>query len=198
MELSFASAMVQPPTVRCIGIELLPFSLGHLLILEHCGSGFVNEQDVTFCDLIEAAFVCAHTWEQNLSLARKPFRRWLRLKAWGIFAGKFNIAIAERAMRLHIETARSIPSQKRPQSGACRYLASEWTTRLYKFLRANGIAHSEALNMPLCIAQKMLVAELEETEKAEFHAVRDDPITRAMARALDEAEASGLFDKERN
>jgi hypothetical protein len=179
MQQDFASAMVQPRVVRCIGLPLKPFSLGHLLLLRHLDSAFVTGGQKTYNDFLTAVFVCAHSWEENQKILRSRFRQWLQVKVWSAFAGNFNIA-------------RETPEQKDGKPGATRYLVSEWEARIYKFLRWVGCSHIEALDMPLAVAQAMFIAELEEGERASFKVERDDPISRALSGVLEKAEREGF------
>lgn len=184
----FANIMVQPPTVRCIGVLLKPFSLGHLLILRQMQSAFVTGGARTFSDFIAAAFVCAHGWRENQKLLRSPFRRWLQCRLWALFAGRFNVPVQVQVLQEYINDAREVPEQKAGKPGATRYLHSEWDTRLYKLMRASGFSHIETMDSPLALVNALFIAQLEEDEKATFKVLRDDPITRALSAVLAEEE----------
>jgi hypothetical protein len=175
----FATTLVDPPRVRCLGVEMLPFSLGHLLTLRAMGNRFVTGEFPIYDDLISAAFVCAHTFEENQKLMRQPRRRWLRLKVWGAFAGKFQLVTQLLVMRRHIEEACAMP-ETRKVKGEVRYLYSEWETRLYAHLLALGHAPSAALNMPLLLANKLFIAHLEETNAVAFKSVVELAREKAM------------------
>lgn len=192
MQQDFASAMVQPGAVRCIGIPLKPFSLGHLLLLRQMGSVFVTGGQHTYQDFISSAFICVHDWEQNQRLLRSLLRRWLFCKVWAALAGPFNIPIQAQVLAAHINDAREIPEQKTGKPGATRYLHSEWDTRIYKFLRSIGCGQIESLDMPLAVANALFIAHLEEEEKASFKVVRDDPISRRLSDVLAQAERGGF------
>jgi|GEM_PF-4011282 len=191
MQQTFASAVVQPNPVRCIGVPLKPFSLGHLLLLRQMESAFVIGGRCSYPDFIATAFICVHSWEENLRLLRQPFRRWLFCKVWSLLAGQFNVPIQVQVLAHHINAARETPEQKSGKPGCTRYLHSEWETRIYKFLRSIGCEHVEALDMPLAVANALFISQLEEDEKAEFKVLRDDPVTRALAAVLDGKGATG-------
>lgn len=177
-------------------MKLLPFSLGHSLVLTHLESGFITGEPPTYPDLIVTAFVCSSNWRQNQAMLRSPRRSWLTLKLWGWLARRMVIHSQVSALFQYINEARTMPEQKQaPQGTTMRWLASEWDARLYKFLRQSGFGHVESLDMPLVQAHALFVAELEETEKAEFKATRDDAVVRALSSVLDEADASGVWDK---
>ncbi len=191
MNADFASVMVQPPRVRCIGVELLPFSLGHLLLLRATGSRYVRGECPLFDDLIAGAFICAHSWEENQRLLHAPLRRWLRLKVWGLFAGKFDVLSQLLTLHWHIANATRLPEQAKASSNSgVRYLCSEWETRLFAYLKSIGYSDREALNMPLALAHKLFVAYLEENDLATFKSRRDDEIEDRMTRIVEEMEAA--------
>jgi hypothetical protein len=192
MQQDFASAMVQPRVVRCIGLPLKPFSLGHLLLLRHLDSAFVTGGQKTYNDFLTAVFVCAHSWEENQKILRSRFRQWLQVKVWSAFAGNFNIPVQADILSNYIAAARETPEQRAGKPGATRYLVSEWEARIYKFLRWVGCSNIEALDMPLAVAQAMFIAELEEGERASFRVERDDPISRALSGVLEKAEREGF------
>lgn len=193
MEADFASAVVPSTPVRCIGVPLKPFSLGHLLLLKKMESSFVSGGGTTYPDFIAAAFVCVHSWDENLRMIQRPFRRWLFCKVWSFLAGRFNVPIQAQVLAHHINSAREMPESKPGKPGATRYLFSEWETRIYKLLRSIGLSNVEAMDAPLAMANAILVAQLEEDEKAEFKVLRDDPIVRSLSAALEKAEREGYF-----
>lgn len=182
---SFASIMVQPPVIRCIGVEMRPFSLGHHLLLEHERSPFViGGSFPSYADLIAAAFTCAHTWEENLALRRSPRRMKLRAWVWGRLAGNFDVAVEILHINQYIRDAEIIPEQRKSKPGTSRYLFSDWPTRLLAHLLSLGYSESEALNLPLAQANRLFVAHLEVNGMADFVSERDDPITRALTKCL--------------
>jgi hypothetical protein len=184
----FASLMVQPATVRCIGVELCPFSLGHHFILHHEQSPFVvGGRFPLYDDLILAAFVCSNTWQENLDMRRAPFRRWLRAWAWGRLAGKFDVAAELVKMATYVRDAEQTPEAKRQKGCSVRYIFSDWYTRLHAHLISLGFTEYQALDMPLAKANRLFIAHLEENGLGDFTPERDDSITRALSKALDEA-----------
>lgn len=190
MDAPFASLLVEPPTVRCIGVQMLPLSLGHQVILQAEQSPFVvGGRLPMYDDLIVAAFVCAHTWKENQTLRRSPFRRWIRAKVWGKLSGNFDVAENILALASYIRDADEIPEQKASAQGSVKYLFSDWTTRLYKFLRSIGMAHIEAMDTPMIVANRLFIAHLEENTSADFKTSRNDPVIDAMSRMLEKLES---------
>jgi hypothetical protein len=188
MDTAFASLMVEPPTVRCIGVDMRPFSLGHYLILSHEQSPFIVGNMPDFDDLVFAAFVCAHDWRSNMKLRKSPLRRWIIARIWGLFTRRFDGANNMVRMAFHIRDAQTLPESK-PQKGTTRrFLFSDWPTRLLEYLLSRGFTIDQALDLPLVQANRLFVAHLETSGEAEFMVERDDAATRALTRVVEEAE----------
>lgn len=188
MNADFASVMVSPPRVRCIGVGLQPFTFGHWLLLRATGSRFSTGEFPLYEDLIAGAFICAHTWEENQALLRSPLRRWLRLKVWGWLAGRFDVVKELVTLAAHVRDGAELPEQAKARGGGVRYLISEWDTRLFAHLLSLGYSESAALNMPLMKANKLFVAYLEESGLGEFKSKRALDREDEMTRLVEEME----------
>lgn len=184
----FATQMVDPPRVRCIGVEMIPFSLGHLLLLRRMRNRFVTGEIPVFEDLVSAAFICAHTWEENRKLWRSPLRRWLLLKTWGLLAGKFDILENIVAMKAYVSVSERTPEQRKGAGGS-REIFAEWETRLFNFLLSIGYSESEALNLTLCRANLMFCAHLESEDSATFKSRAAYAREDRMSQILEQEEA---------
>ncbi len=166
MESNFARAVIEPSQPVIIGVRMKPYALCHSLILAQIDSAFTSNRFPIFEDLIAAAFVCAHSWEENNRLLRSHFRRWIRLKLWGAMAGKFNIAAATVSMLQYVSTGDVYPDTEPPKdTESMRELSAPHSARLYLFLRASGFSESEAWNMPLNAANWLHAAKAEEEGK---------------------------------
>lgn len=189
----FAAQMVDPPRVRCLGVEMKPFSLGHSLLLWRIRNRFATRETPAFEDLVSAAFICAHSWEENQKLLRSPFRRWLTLKIWGLMAGKFDVAENIVSMQAYLNEANRIPEQRKGRGGT-RELFADWYTRLFNYLRFIGYDDSQILNMPIARANLMFCAWLEHEEAATFKSrsaiAREDLMTRILEQ--EEAKEKGF------
>lgn len=182
-----AIQMVEPQRVRCIGVDLQPYSLGHYFILRAMGNSFAVCGFPLYADLISAAFVCAHTWEENQKLLRSRWRRSMRLRVWGILAGKFNIIAQSAILFSHIYESSKLPETA--SNGGVRHLLSEWHTRLFVYLRGIGYSDSQILNMPLATAQTLFIAYLEDEDKVTFKSRQRLEVEAEMTRIVEEMEA---------
>lgn len=188
MTADFATLLVEPPRVRCLGVVLQPFALGHLLTLRAIGSRFVIGEFPLFEDLIAGAFICAHTWEENQMLLRSKWRRNARLKMWGWLAGRFDVPANLVALDSHIRSGQELAETVKSRGASTRYLVSEWEARLFAYLRSIGYSDSEILNMPLLRAHALFVAYLEENNLMEFKSRRAIAVEDRMTQLVEEME----------
>jgi len=78
----FSAAVPEPHTI--LGLRLLPFSLGHRILLKRINSGFLSDGKITFNDLVSSVFICAHSWKENIDalhnhqLTDEFMHRWQR------------------------------------------------------------------------------------------------------------------------
>lgn len=164
MESEFVKALLSPPQPVIIGVRMRPFTLGHSALLHQIDSAFVNGTFPHFAELLAAALICAHTWEENRRMGR--IRRLLTMWVWGRLAGKFDVPNATIAMFQHIRSGDEYPETEPPEKPeAVRELAAPPVTRIYTFLRASGFSESEAWNMPLNAANWMHASVMEEEGK---------------------------------
>jgi len=75
----YYAEILHPKTFIVNGVELLPFSLGHWMILERMGSPFLSGNipvDISFGDGIASFFelllVCGQTYEDNIAMLDNP------------------------------------------------------------------------------------------------------------------------------
>lgn len=183
----FASSMVEPLRVRCLGVQLRPLSLGHVLILRHLGNSFVTDCPQV-ADLPVAAFVCAHGWRENVRKLRKPGTVAKLFRLWGFLTRRVDKAAEAAALHAHIAEAMELPEMKRERGGGVRYLVSEWETRLFMHLREMGYSDDEALDLPLARAHLFMVAKLEEEGAVNFKSRRDMHLERMRLDIVEQME----------
>lgn len=98
-DLAFADA-ARPTPVRILGLKLLPYSIGHEIILTQkrnplvvstSGDEFVKLPEYERIHAIrEAVIICSRTWEEN-----KTAPKWLRLWCWTHRNADFDIETAQ-------------------------------------------------------------------------------------------------------
>jgi hypothetical protein len=66
----YQAAVPEPHVI--LGLRLLPFSLGHRILLARIGSAFYSGGEVSYDDLASSVFICAHTWQENIASLQDP------------------------------------------------------------------------------------------------------------------------------
>jgi len=189
----FASVMVDPPRVRVLGVELLPFTLGHSLVLRFLGSSFLGDEPLVG-DLAVTAFVCAHTWDENQKRLRSPRYSATMLRLWGVMTRQQDKKAATTVLHRYVQEQMEIPETKRQRGGGVKYLLSEWETRVFAHLRTLGYSDSEALDMPLARAQVLFVWQLESSDAMQFkarHELARDGYVRDLLERMERGEIAG-------
>lgn len=190
----FASIMVDPPRVRCLGVELLPLSIGQLLTLRFVGSSFLGFEP-KLADLPITAFICAHTWEENQKRLRSPRYSAAMMTLWGVMTRRHNKRENAEALHQYITAQMELPETKRARGGGgVKYLLSEWEVRLFAHLRTLGYSDSEALNMPLARAHILFVAQLEKDDAMSFKTKQDfarEDVVKDLLERMERGEVAG-------
>ena len=141
----------------------------------------------TFQDLITSAFVCSNSWAENQASLKSGFRRWIKLKAWGLLAGKFDLVSQSAILLDYIQSSTQLPELKSKKSG--RPIWSTWESRLLKFLLSQGFTLNKALDLPLIQAHALFIAQQEE-DGVEYKTRRDYEVEEALTLALDKLEVT--------
>ena len=143
---TFAAA-TRPARFAVLGLPMLPYSIGHELLLLSKGNpilfdGFEKLNEVEQCRaVIQAVLICSRDWQDN----QKP-HRWLRLWRWMNRKANYPLAIADfknyRAAGslfppVPDETVSMMAAQEPPdENKKGRELGSPYMARLYSFVAA--------------------------------------------------------------
>jgi hypothetical protein len=187
-----------PDSWRACGVDLLPFSLGHAILLRRLGSPLMPPEDgdpiveVGFGDVLVAAWVCSRpAGAAVLQLDTFPQMLWMRLKRME----RFRTAIEDRfAMLQYIVAAHESPAVQVIKPGKGESRGAPWVAILLSTLmRQYGFSKQEAMDASLTEAQWLHALFLEEecvwrVESADHkalveaaNALRDQSITDPQA-----------------
>ena len=153
-----------PEPVRCLGLPLKPFCLGHKILLHRFGSVFVTGEGVpSYDDLALSVFICHHTYEEALTaiaaadldevladwerqLERPTWKHRLRMKEPNLI----DLNGGATLFRDYVEAANKTPYY-RYDVDKCGEIAAPIDQVLLSSLLENGMGFSEAVNMPLSL-----------------------------------------------
>jgi hypothetical protein len=104
----FIKASREPQPTRCLGVTLLPLTVGHFFVLREFDSAFISGEQASIEDLIFACFVCC----QDPAAAKRSLRSWLlpiAMRLWGWRAVKCNLAREMMTFRSYIRDGTAAP-----------------------------------------------------------------------------------------
>jgi hypothetical protein len=178
-DMAFADA-ARPTPWNILRIPLLPYSLGHelllirsrnLLLLEPAEFGKLRRHEQVAA-VMRAVMICARSWEEN-----KQADKWLGLWTWRIRRENFSLAIADfRNYRREGATMPTLNRNQDPESKG-RELGSPYLARLTAY--AASCFGQGCYDQPLGQLQWMYFAEMErdgcvEVENASERQIREE------------------------
>jgi hypothetical protein len=155
-ETAFAKAATPAP-VSILGLPLRPYSVGHELFLIGRNNAFVCDRPPGTTDLIEAALVCAHSWEEIHAPAP-----WLTVKTamwrWHVRKQLANPMEWILTFYLYRHNGSTVPHHQPPGLAANetpgREPGAPFLLRLIQFLMFNlDLTEPEAMDYKLGLAQ---------------------------------------------
>lgn len=172
---AFLKAIVPDVTV-CMGVRLLPFSIGHSLLLERLDSPFFSYSDSvrpTYESLLEAVAVCSRTFEdgQKLLNSKKARRKILaphRRRSWYGFRDVRWLPSAN-VMYSHIYKSVLSPKvYKKNDEAEAGIMAVSPRVALLLVCMMNQLkmGFSEAVNFPMAAAHWLAATLAENSGKA--------------------------------
>lgn len=159
-----------------MGLRLVPYSVGHSLVLHRIGSPLVVGGPVGRADLMEAVLICSQPVGESLNAMRSPLRHlviWLwskrtkRLSFEQEFE-KWNAWMSEQS------TAPEILSKP----GKGRTLAMPWPERMLACCMDIGLREDTVLAMPIGDAERLVLARAETHGDVELWTPKDEALWR--------------------
>jgi hypothetical protein len=156
---NYLQASIQEP-VNVLGLNLNPFSLGHLFLMRRYECPFASDDpnEMAGCgDLMLACVICSRTYEEFLEFIHDIDFKWLnewdkKVSKW--FRKKQLDALEEfQKFNNYRQTALYIPYVSPTSSDPGTPSGAHWSMTIYQFMTKElGYTTSEALNMPLAQA----------------------------------------------
>jgi hypothetical protein len=109
---------VAPDPVRILGLELQPFSAGHILLLHRTGNVFALGGEVSEEHLAAAVFICAHNFRDGLAALNDEKTPKFMAK-WRKKIGAVDVPAATQLFQDYIKAGSDFPLQysAKPQRG---------------------------------------------------------------------------------
>lgn len=170
--------MTAGPCPIIMGLRVVPYSVGHSLLLHRIGSPLVIGGEVSRADLMEAVMVCSQPVAESIKAMRSPLRKavlWLwahrtRGLSFDVEFGKWSEWMAGQS------TAPEILSKP----GKSRELAMPWPERMLACCLEIGLTEATVLAMPIGDAERLVLARAETHGDVELWSPRDEALWRWM------------------
>jgi hypothetical protein len=174
-EAAFLEAALPEP-LTLLHQQLLPYSVGHEIILRRLKSPFIFGQtyskEALAGKLFSAVHVCCHTYDECVTTLRNPhleenFARWRNL------CGRFDPAPVTAAFVNYLAAGRSCPEYVRKSIGQSFRPGAPFILCLLQVLQGElGFSRSEALACPFGLAQWHYCAFWESQGRIRIHDLR--------------------------
>lgn len=146
------------PTV--LGVRLVPYTVGHAIVLQRLRSPYVLGGEINPSDLVEAVLVCSQPPLESIKSIKSIWRDVI-LWLWGKRIAKLNLFSESDKFQLWLKDQSTAPevlmeagsSQKRP--------AMPWPERVLVGCLNVGISSDDAIKMPLGDAERLILAHAE-------------------------------------
>jgi len=148
----------QAPIV--LGVRLVPYTVGHAIVLQRLRSPFVMGGEISSTDLVEAVAVCS---QSPLESIRSIKSRWngLVLWLWGKRIANLNLIAESDKFQLWLRDQSTAPEVLMESGSKSKTPAMPWPERVLVGCMHIGIAPDDAIKMPLGDAERLILAHAE-------------------------------------
>lgn len=157
---------IGPQAPKVLGVRLVPYTIGHALILQRLGSPYVFGGEIKPNDLAEAVIVCSQSPFDSIKTIKSPFKN-LLLILWGFKISKMDLVEESKIFRAWID-AQSTAPEVLMESGSRKRLAIPWPERLLIALSSLGIDGNDGIEMPIGDAERLVLAHAEMSGKVDL------------------------------
>jgi hypothetical protein len=160
-----------------IGLRMVPFTVGHAILLHRLGSPFVTGGRASANDLVEAVVVCSQSAEESIKTMASVFR-WLPLRLMRKKVSKSDIVKECHTLQEWIGDKSDCPEVLRQPGSVSREAAMPWPERLLVSLVDIGFTEETVLNMPVTDAERFFLTNAEMHGQVELWNDKNDALWR--------------------
>jgi len=165
------------PCPIVMGLRLVPFTVGHAILLHRLGSPFVTGGRASANDLVEAVVVCSQSAEESIKTMASVFR-WLPLRLMRKKVSKSDIVKECHTLQEWIGDKSDCPEVLRQPGAGSREAAMPWPERLLVGLIDIGFTEETVLNMPVTDAERFFLTNAEMHGQVELWNDKNDALWR--------------------
>lgn len=165
-----------PPCPVVMGLRLVPYSVGHSLVLHRMESPLVVGGAVSRADLMQAVLICSQPVAESLKAMRSPLRG-LVIRLW---------ARRTRGLSFEVEfekwsawmAGQSTAPEILMKPGKTRELSMPWPERMLACCMDIGLREDTVLAMPIGDAERLVLAKAETHGDVELWSPKDEALWR--------------------
>jgi len=148
----------QAPVV--LGVRLVPYTVGHAIVLQRLRSPFVIGGEVAPTDLVEAVTVCSQSPLESIRSIKSRCSG-LVLWLWGKRIERMNLIVESNKFQLWLKEQSTAPEVLMEAGSKSKRPAMPWPERVLVGCLNIGIAPDDAIQMPLGDAERLILAHAE-------------------------------------
>lgn len=155
----------KPPIV--LGVRLLPYTVGHALVLQRLRSPYVFGGEIDARDLVEAVFVCSQNAVESAKTINSIFRD-LLFWLWSKRISKMNPFEESNKFNAWLKEQSTAPEVLLKQGCSRKQPAMPWPERVLTGCVSLGFTSDEVLNFPIGDAERFILTHAEMNGQAEL------------------------------
>ena len=165
------------PTV--LGVRLVPYTVGHAIVLQRLRSPYVLGGEITPSDLVEAVLVCSQPPLESIKSIKSIWRDAL-LWLWGKRIAKMNLMVESDKFQLWLKEQSTAPEVLVEAGTKSKRPAMPWPERVLVGCVSLGIDADKALQIPIGDAERLILAHAEMHGQVDLWDDQSEAIWKAM------------------
>lgn len=159
-ELAKILAETGPPAPVVLGVRLVPYTVGHAILLQRLRSPYVLGGEITSSDLAEAVLVCSQAPLESIKSIKSIWKD-LALWLWGKRIQRMNLLAESDKFQLWLKEQSTAPEVLMEAGAKSKKPAMPWPERVLVGCLNIGIGSDDAIKMPLGDAERLILAHAE-------------------------------------
>ena len=165
------------PCPVVLGLRLVPFTVGHAIMLHRMGSPFVLGGPVDANQLVEAAIVCSQSASESAKTMASVFH-WVPLRLMRRKVAKANLVKECETMQEWVAAQSDCPEVLREPGSRSRKPAMPWPERILVGLINIGFSENTVMTMPVIDAERLFLTHAEMNGQVELWNDQQDALWR--------------------
>ena len=149
-----------PPAPTVLGVRLVPYTVGHAILLQRLGSPYVLGGEITSNDLVEAVVVCSQSPLESIRSIKSVWKD-LVLWLWVKRIAKLNLLAESEKFQLWLKDQSTAPEVLMEAGAKSKRPAMPWPERVLVGCLNIGIGPDDAIKMPIGDAERLILAHAE-------------------------------------